>query len=219
VATAEFRRHAEKASGKPVGPLFDAWLNGKESPKATAGGGWSIFAFEEEPERALIVYGTLKEKHAQQEAAGFLQRKIARRWYNYEVPIKSDQEVTEDDLKERHLLLIGRPDSNAVVEQMAKRVPVSFGRASFVLRGERYANPASAVVAAGEHPTNPRYQVVLYAGLSAEATWHCVQRLPEADWPNPAVVCEVLLMAAGEAPKPLVVGVAAKQTASKEGAK
>jgi hypothetical protein len=70
-----------------------------------------------------------------------------------------------------------------------------------VLCGKTYANPASAVIVAGVHPPNSRYEVVLFAGLGAEATWHCVQRLPDKDVP---VVTEVLLMAAGEAPKCLI---------------
>jgi hypothetical protein len=202
VTTAEFREQAEKACGRSLASVFDAWLTAPGSPQLPAGGCWSIFSFEREPERALIVYGTLKEKDAQREAAQLLQRKIARRWYNYDVPVKADTEVTDDDLKDRHLLLVGRPDSNAVAARAAKGLPVTFGSGSFTVGGRTYAHQGSAVIAAGRHPLSPRYQVVLYAGLGAEATLHCVQRLPDDQGSSPAT--EVLLMPAGEAPKAVV---------------
>ena len=87
-------------------------------------------------------------------------------------------------------MLIGRPDSNAVAARLVKGLPVTFGPASFVLRGETYAHPGSAVVVAGSNPLNPRYSVVVFAGLGAEATWQCVQRLPDDE-----LVTEALLMA------------------------
>src|SRR5262249_24906666 len=149
-----------------------------------------------------IVYGTLKEKQPQREAAELLQKKIARRWYNVLVPIKADDEVSEDDLKSHHLLLIGRSDSNAVAARFAKGLPVTFGPGSFVLRGHTYAHPGSAVIVAGDHPLSPRHSVVLFAGLSAEATWHSVQRLPDDGGSTPAT--ETLLLAAGSKPVPLI---------------
>ncbi len=208
VTTASFRARAEKAAGKSLAALFDPYLTSKAGPKLPPGGAWSVASFEDEPERALIVYGTLKEKNAQREAAHLLRKKIARRWSNYDIPIKADADLTEDDLKNRHLLLVGRPDTNAVAGAMTKALPVTFGRGSFALRGTTYAHPASAVVVAGDHPTNKRYQVVLYAGLSAEATWHCVQRLPDEERGS-GLVTDALLMPAGEAPRQVVASVGA----------
>jgi hypothetical protein len=203
VTAAQFREHAEKACGKPLASLFDPYCTGKGRTNAPANGCWSIFSFEKEPERALIVYGTLQDRSAQREAAGLLARKVARRWSNHDLTVKADTDVTDADLRDHHLLLIGRPETNAVTARVAKALPVTFGPASFVLRGETYAHPGSAVVAAGCNPLNPRYSVVAYAGLGGEATWHCVQRLPE-DTFGDSLVTEVLLMAAGSAPKPVI---------------
>jgi hypothetical protein len=213
VTTAQFREHAEKACGKPLASLFDPYLTGQGRSDSLPKGFWSIFSFEKEPEKVLIVYGTLKEKSAQREAASYLARKIARRWSNHDLPSKADADVTDADLKDHHLLLIGRPDSNAVLARVAKGLPVTFGPASFVLRGETYAHPGSAVVAAASNPLNPRYSVVAYAGLSAEATWQSVQRLPDRDPEDgPALASDALLMAAGSAPKPVIASLAAEKT-------
>jgi hypothetical protein len=213
VTTAQFREQAEKACGKPLASLFDPYLTGHGRSDSPPADFWSLFSFEKEPEKALIVYGTLKEKSAQREAASRLARLIARRWSNQDIPIKADTDATDADLKEHHLLLIGRPDSNAVLARVAKGLPVTFGPASFVLRDETYAHPGSAVVAAGSNPLNPRYSVVAYAGLSAEATWQIVRRLPDKDSDDGLpLATDALLMATGSAPKPVIASLPAEKT-------
>ena len=72
VTTTQFREHAEKACGKPLASLFDPYVTGKGRSDSPAPGGWAIFSFEKEPEKARIVYGTLKDSSAQREAAGHL---------------------------------------------------------------------------------------------------------------------------------------------------
>lgn len=201
VSAADFRAAAEAIPGHDLKPFFDAWLMAKGLPTGPAGGFWSIDSYEAEPGRALIVSGTVKEGPAQRAAAERLQRAIARRWSNVTVPIVSDRDATSDDLNHHHLLLVGRPDSNAVAAKYATAAPVRFGPASFTLRGETYAHPGTAVIAAGGNPLNPRFELVLFAGLSADATWRCVQEIGDRESP-PA---EVLLLAHNARPRRLVV--------------
>ena len=206
VETAQFRIHAEKAvASKPLKDFFDRWLNETGLPGESQDGTWAVDSFEEEPEKALIVYGTVKDVHANSEAARKLQRNIATHWSNVIVPIKSDTEVTDDDWKSHHLLLVGRPDANAAVIKAARTLPVAFGPASFTLRGETYAHPGTALIVAADNPLTPRFEVVLFAGLSAEATWHCVEHLGGRH-------AEVVLLAEGATPHRMV----ARRTEKKE---
>jgi hypothetical protein len=179
-STAEFRAAAEKAGGRSLETFFASWLTG-DSAAQPAGGFWSIDSFEEEPDKALIVYGTLGDQTAQREAADLLALKIARRWSNVIIPARSDRDVSEGELKNHHMLLIGRPATNLVTAQMADALPVTFGAGSFVVRGETYADFRSAVIAAGSNPRNPRYSVVAYAGLSADATGRAIRSIPDDD--------------------------------------
>ena len=199
VDTGQFRAHAEKAAGpsKPLKDFFARWLDETGLPGSPEGGTWAVDSFEEEPEKALIVYGTVKDVHANSEAARKLQRGIATRWSNIIVPIKSDTEATEDDWKSHHILLIGRPASNSAVDRAAKGLPVSFGPTSFAFQGRTYAHPGSAAIASGENPLNPRFEVVLFAGLGAEATWRSVEHLGGRH-------AEVILLAEGASPRGLV---------------
>jgi hypothetical protein len=141
------------------------------------GGAFSIGSFQSELDQTLIVYGTGEEIAANREAAETLQMAIVTASWNLTVPIRSDREVTEQELKSHHLLLIGRPDCNAIVEKYRDKLPVQFGSRSFVARGESYANAGSAVIAAAENPANARYSVVVIAGLGAASTLSAAPRL------------------------------------------
>lgn len=210
-SAAEFFTAAEKAHGKPLGSIKAEWLNGDALAKLgddvrarhAAGRFWAVDSFERQLESTLIVHGTLAESDAQREAAEMLQRKLAARWANIAVPIKADREVTEDDLRANHVLLVGRPATNAITARLADALPVRFGPASFRLRGQVYAHPHTALAAAGPNPLakGRDRSVVVLAGLSAEGTWHAIRRFPDGG----PVRCEVLLMESGSSPRRLVV--------------
>ena len=68
-------------------------------------------------------------------------------------------------------------------------------------RGETYAHAGTAVIAAGENPANPRYEVVVFAGLGAEATWHCVDHVGGRKSEGHA---EILLITEGARPHAMV---------------
>lgn len=199
--TAEFQAASEKVAGKPLAKTFEAWLD-RESPPSGDGPDWSIDAFDSEPDKALIVYGTLRDANAQREAATILQDRIARRWGNYTVAIKSDREVTEDDLTFNHLLIIGRPATNRVASRFADSMPVAFGPASFRVSDAIYAHAGSAIVAAGPNPlASTRYAMIVFAGLGADSTRACVAKLfDRGSGPAPAV-----LMPAGGDPRPILL--------------
>ncbi len=138
------------------------------------GGPFSIFSFIAEQEQTMIVYGTTGEQASQREAAEALQQAIREHGLNHTLPIRADTQVSEEELKTHHLLLLGRPDTNSVVKKYHKELPISFGRGSFAVRQEVYAHPDSAVIVAAENPANKRFSLVVIAGLSAASTRNTV---------------------------------------------
>jgi hypothetical protein len=227
VTTAQFRAHVAKASGKSLDEFCDLWLQqtglpapgaGKApvlgSASAAEGGVFHVLSFLAELDQTLIVYGTLDEEATNREAAETLQKKIIERGSNFTVPIKSDREVTEKELKSYHLLLIGRPGKNAVVDRCRKALPVAFGSGSFTVRKDVYAHPGSAVLIAAENPFNKRFSVVVFAGLSAEA----VIRAPQA-WQNNGRPGEVLVLPNQGQARALVLTAASSFRAGSESAK
>jgi hypothetical protein len=201
ISTADFRKAAQGAAGRSLDAFFDKWLSAADASLAPPGGFWSIDSFEEEPEQAIIVYGTLADRAAQREAAVQLQAKIARRWSNVAIPIRADSELDEAALAGHHLLLIGRPATNRLAAKFAGALPITFGLGSFTVRGDTYASARSAVIAAGPNPKNPRYSIVVYAGLGADATCRAVDSVPDDD-PYHA---QVMLLPARERPRRLCV--------------
>src|SRR5207244_2791552 len=119
-------------------------------------------------------------------------------------------DVRAEDLKTHHLLLIGRPDSNRVVERMQGAFPVAFGSRSFMASKTVYAHPGSAVIAAAANPENPRYSVVVIAGLEAYSTRMAAPRLPSLQ------AAEVVVLPNGEAAKSLLLPAKAKPAGEKK---
>jgi hypothetical protein len=201
VTTAAFFEAAEKAHGKPFGELKDAWLKSDALKKLgedvrarhASGRFWSVDSFERELGETLIVYGTLAEAEAQREAALALQRKLASRWANITVALKADTGLPENDLKDVHIVLVGRPATNRLTARLAKSLPVRFGTASCSVAGQTYAHPHTFVVAAGPSPLAANRSVVVFAGLSAEGTWTGARKFPDGG----RLAAEVLLWEAG----------------------
>lgn len=135
------------------------------------GSPFTILTFDNEVERALIVYGTTDEQTGNLEAARLLQKSLRRREHNVQAQIKPDREVTEEDMRTHHLLLVGRPSTNALSARFEGQLPIRFGIRSFESRGDVYAHPASAVIVAVENPFNPRYSIVVIAGLGSLGTY------------------------------------------------
>ncbi len=172
--TSDFKVAAETMHGKPLDHFFEQWLTKTGIPAGGFEGYWSVDSFQAEPENAVIVAGTLRESSAQREAAVKLQQAIRRRWMNITVPIVEDSSVSDAMLKSKHLLVVGRPETNALATRIAKELPIHFGKRSFEVNSKTYANAGTAVVVASANPFAPRYSVVVFAGMSAEATWRCV---------------------------------------------
>ncbi len=160
---------------KPLRVVVDkygATARGNGSP-------FTILTLDDELENALIVYGTQEDEVGNHEAARLLQTALRRREHNVQPPIRSDREMTEEDMRGHHLLLVGRPSTNAVSQRLAAQWPVDFGLRSFSVRGQRYTHPESAVLAAGDNPLNARYSVVLIAGLSSLGTYQLVGKFSD----------------------------------------
>jgi hypothetical protein len=182
---------------KPLRAVLDKYGQAAKSN----GGPFSILSFQADLEKTLIVYGTSGERASQREAAEMLQQVIRERGSNITLPIRADTEIGEDECKNHHLLLIGRPDTNVLVKKFQKSLPISFGSGSFAVRDEVYAHPDSAVLAAAENPANKRFSLVVFAGLSAASTQGTIPRFV-ARTVRPA---EVMILPHGAGARLLVV--------------
>lgn len=164
------------------------------------GGRFDAAAYMSEIEETLIVYGTTDDEAGNRDAGEILQERIRMIRANFDVPVLSDLAATDDQLRNNHLILIGRPSANRVTQRFRDAFPLKFGEQSFEVCGEVYAHYRSAVVAAGTNPLNPRFSVTTVAGLSALATYRAVSKLGYDDFG-----VEVKVMPHGGRTKKLVV--------------
>jgi hypothetical protein len=155
-----------ETSDRPLRVMLDKYGQTARSN----GGPFSVLTPFAELEQTLIVYGTADERATNREAAEALRQAILAHGSNITVAIRSDARATEEELKTHHLILIGRPGTNTLVERFRNALPISFGGGSFAVREEAYAHPDSAVIAAAENPLNKRYSLVVIAGLGAAST-------------------------------------------------
>jgi Phospholipase B len=207
VAAAQFIECAEKAAGHPLGDVLKPWLeetglHGQFGPEGKdACGPFSVLTYLNEPEDTLIVYGTLDEVNTNREAAEELQQAIRKLHSNFTVPVRTDKTVTDDELKQHHVILIGRPDTNATFAHLNPTLPITINSRSFVVREDTYAHADSAVLVAAENPLNPRYSLVLVAGMGPAATLRTAPKL--ADWEQ--LPAEVVVYSPGAQPAALIV--------------
>jgi hypothetical protein len=188
VTTVQFTEHAAAWPGGVGEAFFEPWLTRPGLPSAPPAGPFSVLSFYSEAEKTVIVYGTADEKPVNREAAEALQQALRRRGANITVAIKSDREITDDEIKNRHLLLIGRPQVNLLTAKFQGHLPVSFGAQSVKVNGDLYAHPQSAVLAAGVNPNNRRFSMVVVAGLSSASTLAAVSRYADRSLPAGEVV-------------------------------
>jgi transglutaminase-like putative cysteine protease len=84
--------------------------------------------------------------------------------------IKADTDVNEADLKTECVFLIGRPETNKVAQQFKDSFPIKFDGDKFTWQGVTYAQPTQGVAQIAENPNNAQGLMIMYAGLSPEAT-------------------------------------------------
>lgn len=86
-----------------------------------------------------------------------------RRYFRGELPLKSDTEVTEADLRDRNLIVFGDPGSNRLLRKALDELPLRWDRQMLRFRGERYAAAEHAPAFITRNPLSPgrkRYLVV-----------------------------------------------------------
>ncbi|MEI6537289.1 MAG: hypothetical protein WCN98_18245, partial [Verrucomicrobiaceae bacterium] len=164
-----FRGDVDIATEKPAVRLV---VDGHGLAGLGNSGPFSIHAFMDDPEHTIIVYGTLDEESANRETALLLQHDLRQGNHTIVMPVRKDTEVTDDDMKECHVVVIGRPATNTVSAHFHDAWPVRFGLQSFEISRKVYAHAETSFIGAAENPLNPRYSMVLLAGLNSQGTFN-----------------------------------------------
>ena len=118
---------------------------------------------------AVIVYGTLRDAGANRYAAEQLQRKFLD-GYESEVPVYKDFEVSDDLLRHRNVVFVGRPEANSALATWSARLNLDYDGATFKINGDVHASEREALIQAAENPLDPACMVLVVAGNDALST-------------------------------------------------
>lgn len=114
-----------------------------------------------------VIYGSLDEAEANKATAERFIDKFAGLSHDL---IKADTDVNEEDLKAKRIILFGRPETNKISQRFQNSFPVKFEKDKFTWQGTTYDLPGQGVAQIVENPLDPQSMIILYAGLSGDAT-------------------------------------------------
>jgi phospholipase B-like protein len=118
---------------------------------------------------AAIVYGTLREAGANRYAAEQIENHFLDR-YESRVPVYKDFEATDDLLRHRDVVFVGRPESNSALALWAGKLGLDYRGAAFKINGETHASEREGLILAARNPLDSAHMVLVVAGNDALST-------------------------------------------------
>jgi len=112
---------------------------------------------------SVIVYGTLGEAGTNRYAAEYVQSRC-RDYGQMNVAVYKDFEVSDDELRHRDVILIGRPETNSALEAWAAKIGLAYNGAVIKIDGATYASERNSLVMAAANPLEPSHMVLVFAG-------------------------------------------------------
>jgi hypothetical protein len=135
---------------------------------------------------AVIVYGTVREAGTNRYAAEQLQTRY-RDGAQVDVPISKDFEMSDEQVKHRDVIFVGRPETNSALAAWAGKIGLDYAGAVFTEDGKTYASERDALVLAAKNPLDPTHMVLVFAGNDP---LHTVEALRTEYAQTPYVVLE-----------------------------
>jgi hypothetical protein len=118
---------------------------------------------------AILVYGTIADAGANRYAAEELQKHFFR-WLESAVPIRKDFEVSDEELRTRDVIFVGRPESNSALAAWRDKLALESSGGLFRIAGQDHASETEALMFAAANPLDRRHMVLVLAGNSALET-------------------------------------------------
>lgn len=126
------------------------------------------------PQDALIIYGSSssdsEENEHTKEQALLKQKIFAERVYT-KIRVKADRDVSEEELKGNHIILMGTPACNSILAKIRDKLPIKFS-GKFIIARFPYTGRWTGVTFACPNPLNQENFLVVYSGVSYEGFFH-----------------------------------------------
>jgi hypothetical protein len=86
--------------------------------------------------------------------------KYGQQFYGVDFAVKTDGEITDDDLKNKSLVLVGNPESNSIWKKLAAQLPVKADADGLTIDGYSFSSK-SAFMTIFKNPENRRNYILL----------------------------------------------------------
>ena len=127
----------------------------------------------------MLVYGTIGTEQQtvtnKKEAESFEQQ--WRSWQHVTCRMKSDVEVTADDISNYSLILFGNSSCNAITKKVNNHLPIRFEQNSIIAGEKRFSGDEVGLAMIYPNPLNRKRYVVIQAGISWQGTSSIVKRI------------------------------------------
>jgi len=91
-------------------------------------------------------------------------------WFESAVPIRKDFEVTDDELRGRDVIFVGRPETNSALAHWKDKIELNADGGLFRIAGKDHASETEALVFAAANPLDRKHMVLVLAGNNALET-------------------------------------------------
>lgn len=132
-----------------------------------------------------IVVGTDSEDPAMREACRRCAQDMIEAWQDWQhwTPRHfTDREISEGDLRQYSLILVGGPEENAIAARLISELPLEISSQGIVVDGRSFPAADGAVKMVYPHPLNPDRYVAVIAATSAAAMGLVEGQLEYADF-------------------------------------
>ena len=127
-------------------------------------------------ERFIIVYGTKnREEENRKKAMQFATWENPYITYDMTHVVKSDKDVTREDIQNCHLILLGMPDENSIMEKIKDKLPIQITSNYIQVDSRRFEGNDLGIRMIYPNPLNQNKYVVIHCGLTSKA----LDALPE----------------------------------------
>jgi hypothetical protein len=171
VTTAQFLA----AAGEKGRPVLEKWLSGPGLPDSGSpdsglpdqkpGLIYRASVMLRRAGSAVIVYGTVAEAGANRYAAEQFQSRLLD-LFESAAPLRKDFEVSEEELRGKEVVFIGRPETNSALAAWARRIGLEYEQAAFRIDGRDHASENEALMFVAANPLDQRHAVLVMAGNS-----------------------------------------------------
>lgn len=126
---------------------------------------WSNFF--DDFSNSIIVYGTKRQIEANHTLALRFSKMLADKFTETLVQIKKDSELSDYEINNKDLIIIGNISDNSLMETFANKLNLEISKNSFIFEGKDYTNSDDGLFAAYPNPFNIKNAVYLFVPNSA----------------------------------------------------